>query len=92
MGCFVVLLILAMPRFVMFLLWIFSDYLSRAYDGFVLPLLGFFLLPTTTLAYAVAKNETGGLGWGLVLVIFGALFDLGIWGNGRGIFKNERRH
>jgi hypothetical protein len=56
----------------------------------VLPLLGFFFLPTTTLTYAVAENEVGGMrGWGLALVIFGALLDLGIWGGGRGVFKKD---
>jgi hypothetical protein len=90
MHCLAVVFVLAMPRFVMVLLWIFSDYLSRAYDGFVLPLLGFFFLPTTTLTHAVAENEVGGLrGWGLALVIFGALLDLGIWGGGRGVFKKD---
>jgi lipopolysaccharide/colanic/teichoic acid biosynthesis glycosyltransferase len=44
----------------MVVLWLFTDYLARAYDEFVVPLLGFFLLPTTTLAYAVAHNEVGG--------------------------------
>ena len=85
-----VIFILGTPRLVMVLLWIFSDYLSRAYDGFVLPLLGFFLLPTTTLTFAVSENEFDGLhGWGLVLVIVGALLDLGIWGGGRGVFKRN---
>jgi hypothetical protein len=79
---------LATPRFVMVVLWIFTNYLGRAYDGIIVPLLGFFFLPTTTLTYAIAENETGGLkGWGLVLVIIGVLFDLGIWGSGRGIFN-----
>jgi hypothetical protein len=77
-----------MPRLAMVLIWIFSDYLSRAYDGFIVPLLGFFFLPTTTLTYAVAENEVGGLeGWGLVLVIVGVVFDLGMLGGGRGVFK-----
>jgi hypothetical protein len=90
MGCLAALIVLAMPRFVMVMLWIFSDYLSKAYDGFVLPLLGFFLLPTTTLAYAIAENEVGGFRrWGAVLVVFGVLLDVGIWGNGRGAFKTR---
>jgi hypothetical protein len=90
MPCLAVFGVLAMPRFVMVLLWIFSDYLGRAFDGFVLPLLGFIFLPTTTLAYAVAENEFDGLsGWGLALVIFGALLDMGIWGGGRGVFKKD---
>jgi len=79
---------LAMPRLALVLIWIFSDYLSRAYDGIIIPLLGFFFLPTTTLTYAVAQNEVGGVeGWGLVLVIVGVVFDLGMLGGGRGAFK-----
>ena len=81
------------PRFIMVLLWLFGDYLSRAYDGWLLPLLGFFLLPTTTLCYAIAQNSMDGVrGLGLVLVILGLLFDLGIIGSsrGRGAFKKDR--
>jgi hypothetical protein len=81
------------PRFIMVLLWLFGDYLSRAYDGWLLPLLGFFLLPTTTLCYAIAQNSMDGVrGLGLVLVILGLLFDLGIIGGsrGRGVFKKDR--
>lgn len=89
MGCLAGLIVLAMPRVVMVALWIFSDYLSRAYDGFLIPLLGFFFLPTTTLAYAIAEIEVGGFRrWGAVLVVIGVLLDVGIWGNGRGIFKS----
>lgn len=91
MGCLAAVLVLAAPRFVMVVLWIFTDYLSRAYEGWILPLLGFFLLPTTTLAYAIARNETGGFrGWGVILVIVAALLDLGIWGRGRGLFSRDR--
>lgn len=90
MGCLASILVLATPRFVMVVLWIFTSYLSRAYDGWVVPLLGFFLLPTTTLAYAIAENETRGLkGWGLVLVVVAVLLDLGVWGGGRGVFSRD---
>lgn len=90
MGCLAGLVVLAMPRFVMIVLWIFSNYLSKAYDSWVLPLIGFFLLPTTTLAYAVAQNETKGVkGWGLVLVVIAVTIDLGIWGRGRGTFSRD---
>lgn len=81
------------PRLIMVLLWLFSDYLSRAYDGWLLPLLGFFLLPTTTLCTAIAQNSMDGVrGLGLVLVIVGLLVDLGIIGSsrGRGVFKRDR--
>ena len=82
------------PRLIMVVLWIVGDYLSRAFDGsWILPLLGFFLLPTTTLSYAIAENSMDGVrGLGLVLVIVGVLIDVGIIGSsrGRGVFKRDR--
>ena len=90
MGCIVAALVLAMPRFVMVVLWLFTGYLGRAYDGWIVPVAGFFLLPTTTVAYAVARNETNGVrSWGAVLVVVAVLFDLGIWGRGRGAVKQS---
>ncbi|HEX2058013.1 MAG TPA: hypothetical protein VHI71_06550 [Actinomycetota bacterium] len=90
MSCLAAALVLAMPRFVMVVLWLFSDYLSRAYDGWIVPLVGFFVLPTTTLAVAVSENEVGGLrSWGVLLVVVAALIDLGIWGGGRGVFSDD---
>jgi hypothetical protein len=79
---------LLMPRFIMVLLWLFSDYLSHAYDTWVWPFLGFFFLPTTTLCYAIAENELHGFrGWGAVLTIAGVLIDAGLFGRGRGLLK-----
>ena len=81
MPCFLALLALATPRVVIILLAIFSDYIGRAYDSAVLPLLGFFFLPATTLAYAFAKNSHGSVdGLYLVLVVAAVLVDLGIIG------------
>ena len=51
MGCFLALLALISPRLVLFLLWLFDDSIGRAYDGWIVPVLGFFLLPWTTLSY-----------------------------------------
>jgi hypothetical protein len=78
-----VLLAFFTPRIVLFILWLFTNYLSRAYDGFVLPLLGFVFLPATTLAYAIAQNEFGGVnGIGLVVILIGLAVDIGLLGGG----------
>jgi hypothetical protein len=83
MGCLLALFGLITPRVVMVVLWLFTNYLSRAFDTFVWPLLGFIFLPTTTLAYAVAQNSFHGLkGFGLVLFALGLLVDFGLLGGG----------
>ena len=83
MCCLLVLLAFFTPRIVLFLLWLFTDYLSRAYDGFVLPTLGFFFLPATTIGYAIAQNEFGGFnGLGIVAVLIGLAVDVGLLGGG----------
>ncbi len=83
MCCVLILLAFFTPRIVLFVLWLFTNYLSRAYDGFVLPFLGFLFLPATTLAYAIAQNELGGVnGLGLVAVLVGLAIDIGLLGGG----------
>ncbi|MFN3324281.1 MAG: hypothetical protein ACK5AZ_12350 [Bryobacteraceae bacterium] len=84
MPCLLGLLALAFPRLVIVLVFLFSNYLQRAYDTLVWPLLGFLLMPLTTLAYAWAINAGGGLdGIYLVVFVLAVLVDLGIIGSGR---------
>ena len=77
--CLLALLALLSPRLALFALWLFSNVLDRAYDSWVVPVLGFFLLPWTTLAYAVmwkaGINGVEGVEW--FFVVLGFLFDLG---------------
>jgi hypothetical protein len=84
-GCFIALVALLSPRLALFFMAIFSDLLSRAYDSFVIPLLGFFLLPWTTLVYALSwdanPHHLTVFEWLLVAVAF--LLDLGSYGFGR---------
>jgi hypothetical protein len=84
MPCLLALLALISPRLALFCLWLFSDVLGRAYDSWLLPVLGFFLLPWTTLSYAVmwgaGTNEVMGLEWFLVVLAFFA--DLGSYAGG----------
>ncbi|HEX6205264.1 MAG TPA: hypothetical protein VFZ29_05600 [Solirubrobacterales bacterium] len=83
MACLVVLLAFISPRLALFAIFLFSDLLSRAFDSWFVPLLGFFLLPWTTLAYAVmwsaSSNEVTGFEWFIVILAF--LIDLGSWAN-----------
>jgi hypothetical protein len=79
MGCLVVLLAFISPRLALFAIFLFSDLLSRAFDSWFVPLLGFFLLPWTTLAYAVmwsaSSNQVTGFEWFIVILAF--VIDLG---------------
>lgn len=73
------------PRVVIVLLVLFSDIMGHAYQGLLIPLLGFFLLPATTLAYALAVYFGGGVHgpfWVLVMVV-AVVLDLGSWRWGR---------
>ena len=85
MGCLVALLALFSPRLALVAIWIFSDLLSRAFDSWVLPLLGFFLLPWTTLGYAtmwtIGSNRVSGFEWFIVVLAF--LADLGSYDSGQ---------
>jgi hypothetical protein len=83
------------PRFIMFLLWLFSDYLNHAFSSGWWGLLGFLFLPTTAIGYAIAKNEfstrTGGIeAAGIVIIVLGVVVDLGLLGgSGRGVARRE---
>ena len=85
MGCLVALLALISPRLALAAIWLFSDLLSRAFDDWILPLLGFFLLPWTTLGYAmmwsIGSNRVSSFEWFIVGLAF--LVDLGSYANGQ---------
>ena len=44
-GCLLLIVFLAFPRIALAWLFLFSNYLERAYHGLILPLLGFLLTP-----------------------------------------------
>ena len=85
MGCFLVLLALISPRLVIFLLWVFDDILGQAFDSWILPVLGFFLLPWTTVSYVAfwdwgAGRHVTGFEWFFIVLAF--LIDLGSLASG----------
>ncbi|RPI25716.1 MAG: hypothetical protein EHM57_01155 [Actinobacteria bacterium] len=78
-----------LPRIVLAFLWIFTDFVDRAFDNWIAPLAGLLLLPYTTLAYIALYAPGQGvstLGW--FIVVLGFFFDLanytgGVAGRGR---------
>jgi hypothetical protein len=87
MPCLALILALISPRLALVGVWLFSDVLSRAFDSWVLPFIGFFLLPWTTLAYAVmwdvGTDAVTGFEWFVVGLAF--LADLSAhFGTARG--------
>lgn len=85
MPCLVVLLALISPRLALVALFLLSNMLDRAYESWLLPLAGFFLLPWTTLAYAVmwdlGTGRVAGFEWFIVILAF--LADLAAFAGGR---------
>ena len=85
MPCLIALFALISPRLALFVVWLFSNVLSRAFDSWIVPLLGFFLLPWTTLAYAVmwdtGTRDVNGFEWFIVVLAF--LADLSSHAGGR---------
>lgn len=91
-GCWVSLIIAFSPRLVFLLLWVFTQRVNLAFDGWLLPLLGFAFLPFTTLAYVLVWAPLDGVsGAGWLLVIGGLLFDLGIYAIGALVTRSRRQ-
>jgi hypothetical protein len=88
MPCLLTLVILSFPRIVLISLWLFSNYLDRAYHGLLVPLLGFIFLPITTIAYAWMMNSHLPLqGVNLVILIVAVLLDVGSHSGGARYYR-----
>ena len=80
MPILLVLLGLLAPRLVLIVTWLLGTF-SGVWQTSIWPVLGFFFLPYTTLAYGIAMAYGGGVqGIWLVLVILGVFLDLGTSG------------
>jgi uncharacterized membrane protein len=82
-ACLFALLSGFFPRLGLLIVWIFTEEVDQAFDGFILPLLGLIFLPLTTLVYALLWAPLGGVDgieWFWVVLAF--LFDIGALGAG----------
>jgi len=92
MGCLLALLAAISPRLVIFLLWIFTDRLTIAFRSGWEGLLGFLLLPYTTLFYALVYAPGKGVDtFGWVIVAIGVLLDLSTLTNGARARRRQTR-
>lgn len=83
MPCLFLVLGIAFPRVVLALLFFFTRYLDRPYQGLLIPLLGFIFLPLTTLIYAVIINTGHTVeGFYLAAIVISVVADLGLIGGG----------
>jgi len=93
MGCLLALVAAISPRLALFLLWVFTDRLTVAFRSGWEGLIGFLLLPYTTLFYALVYAPGKGVdAFGWIIVALGVLLDLGAVLLGRrGRRRRERR-
>jgi hypothetical protein len=76
-GCLAALAAFISPRLAIVVLWLFTDRMSVAFDRFWWGLLGFVVLPWTTLAWAAMYAPIGGVsGFGWFIVAFGFFADV----------------
>lgn len=88
-GCLFALIAVFSPRLAFIIVWLSTDLVSKAFEGFLLPFLGLILLPFTTLFYVLVYEPGGISGWGWFLVALGFILDLGAYG-GSG-YTNRRQ-
>ena len=77
MPIILALFALFIPRIIMVLLWLFTDWFQGVYATAIWPVLGFLFLPTTTLWYSAVENWFHGE-WGIlpiVVLVFCILLD-----------------
>lgn len=77
MGCFIFLLALIGPRVALAFVWAFTTFVDRAFDNWIVPMLGFVFLPWTTLVYSLAYTPGGGVSaFGWLFVAMALLADV----------------
>jgi hypothetical protein len=81
-ACLFALLAAGAPRLTLILIWLFTNWIGRAFEGSVIvPVLGFIFLPLTTVIYVLVSP--GGLStFDVILLIVGVIVDLGSYGGG----------
>ena len=78
------------PRLFILGFWIFSPWLRDAFSSWVIPAVGFFIAPWTTVGYAfmwsISSDKVSGWEW--IVVAFCVLLDLVTYAGGRALVKS----
>jgi hypothetical protein len=79
-GCLFLAMIIISPRLAMLFIWLASDWVDRAFNGWLLPVLGIIFLPWTTVLYTVGYVVSGGAAapWGIFGIIVGLFLDIAL--------------
>ncbi len=68
------------PRFVLGLLWFFTDRMYEAFGNWQAPFLGFIFLPYATLVYTILVSLSGSLSFfGWIVVALALVLDMNRW-------------
>src|SRR5690242_16711624 len=78
------------PRIWIALFWIFSHQIGDAFSSWIVPAIGFCILPWTTLMYAWmwSIDSNGVNGWEWFVVGFAFLLDMFFWVAGRASLRS----
>ena len=75
MGCLWAILGVFLPRLALFIPWVMGTFQASVWG-----VIGWFLMPYTTLAATIACTNGIDQPWNIVLIVIGVLFDMGFGG------------
>ncbi len=93
MGCLLAIMALAVPRVLMVITFLMTDWFRQAFETQVWPVLGFVFMPYTTLAYmaAMLNNNHALTGGWLALLVVAIMVDVAHWGGGGSTYRRRPR-
>jgi hypothetical protein len=89
MGWMVLLGLAFWPRLIILGFWIFGRQIGDAFGSWIIPAIGFVVLPWTTLAYALIWGVGSDVvsGWEWIVVAAAFLVDIGFWVGTRRVLR-----
>jgi hypothetical protein len=89
MGWMVLLGLAFWPRLFILGFWIFDRQIGGAFGSWIIPAIGFVVLPWTTLAYALIWGVGSDVvsGWEWIVVAAAFLVDVGFWVESRRLLR-----